>query len=232
MTYGDCDECANYGTYMCEECEHSVELYDHFEQMDEEDKAKRKEEWLKKLPTEIISVDVPAKLLECFGAAKNFTAELSPGISRKTYAAVYFGDDYIAATDSFTLIEFADIDIPQELKGRFVLSINGGEARVMTEPETNSPLIDKKHRKHFDRKGYRAIESATKETLTADVVGPGIVCFRLGLSLKIHFKRELFERAVALFGDGDVFSLHYKGKRAPIHFVKGSMTAIVLPLIV
>ena len=230
----DCDYCANQDTHLCEECVHAVELSDHFEEITEEQRAAKLREAFKKIPSVTITTDIPEHILDYFKKAKLVT--IFEAGRPEHFAAVYFGENYIAASDTYRLIYFADVAIPVEIRDKYVLEINGDEVRAIKERPEYSPLKGTKILEILnDVKGYSEFEFFSVDDFAAnfteniDEYETSYVAYQLG-GEKVYFNRRFSDDAMTLLRDAEHFRALFRGKLKPVHFKYSSMTIVMLPV--
>lgn len=131
--YGNCDYCANDGGSYCSECEHyEHSLHDHWVENTPEEieriKIAELEEAIDKAIDEGIELDIPTDLKNTFDLAKKCTARVSVSPS---LMGVYMAEDgYMVASDGYILSKIKCESIPECLKGRIVITLQGGVAGI------------------------------------------------------------------------------------------------------
>lgn len=226
----DCEDCRNYDSAVCMCCEHGdIEIDDHYDPISETEKQERRKKWLERIPAEIITAILSEQTLKAYESAKLFTDYQE--LSTIDYAnAVFFGTDYIAATDSFRLVEIKDVDVPKELQGKLVLSIEGDQARCMTQASAN-PFANENYKRVMGAEGFEEIKDLNLLTVS-DVISDhneNIYLFSLG-DKKIYIKKCFFKDAFTVLADLGTFNLFYRDNMSPIRFEGGNVTILILPV--
>ena len=232
--HGDCTHCARQMSGYCEECEHvGIVLYDYWEPLTKEDQEEQRRKRLENIPAESISAELPKNTLDAYESAKIFTEldSYDMFLTRPDFAyAVYFGEDFLVASDSFRLIEIRNVEVPVELRGKMVLDYKDGVARYMTGNFQN-PFIGAGYRsvmeiwgggelKEMNSKRLSELTSDYSDTIYAVNFAEGVV----------HVNKRLFDGTQAVLAKVSLFSVRYRDKSAPLRFDFDDTTMIVLPV--
>jgi hypothetical protein len=129
---GGCDTCKHHLTDVCEGCEHYYDLEDLYEETSPEEIAaveeRERQRNIAEAISEYIECDLPDTFLQAYDTAKTFVA-------RNHFRPVLMGvkiteDKHIIACDSYMLIDIPCPDIPDQLKGKIVMSMDGNKVGI------------------------------------------------------------------------------------------------------
>lgn len=236
----NCDICINNGR-CCRECIYQYdpdELGDYYEPQSEDDlrayelrQRLRAEAGLVIEEIEVYSPD-PAFLHQLL-TAKAFcgAAEVRPD-----YASVYIADDYLLATDTYTMIKLCSESIPDALKGRSVINFRarhcGGDTVLFRIAKNGIPI--KKAEEILDEGRYIRFDAGDLRPVPIekpDYDGPerfDTTEFKVG-ERTYHVQKKYLNRAINSFPHITAIG-HQEQSISPIYFYGDSGVALVLPL--
>lgn len=238
-----CGTCKNQETDYCDECEHGVELFDHYEKVSKEEveklEQKRRKEAIKAISGSKIITEISNELLDAFNKAKMFAID-PERLGLTAFFGVYFGKDKLVATDTHRLFEMTGINIPKDIQDRFILSLDKDGATLLAFNNDNNVLKTNSYQKVLDGSNDHAkkylivdeIANCLEFPKTKDKV---IGCYSDSVFLvfddtKISVDEKYLNQILSLFGEDDRIEVRYKEPLSAVGFYHGNIRVLLLPI--